>query len=61
MPKDTLQDPPAAVVAGSVWTEFGLAGCAAVGAIACTNPLDVVKTRLQLQSERPGAKCEAWW
>jgi solute carrier family 25 protein 34/35 len=35
----------------SPWSEFVLGGTAAVGAICFTNPIDVVKTRMQLQGE----------
>eukprot|EP01062_Namystynia_karyoxenos_P059995 TRINITY_DN51433_c0_g1_i1.p1 TRINITY_DN51433_c0_g1~~TRINITY_DN51433_c0_g1_i1.p1 ORF type:complete len:318 (+),score=98.55 TRINITY_DN51433_c0_g1_i1:85-1038(+) len=33
------------------WAEFVVSGVAAMGAITCTNPVDVVKTRLQLQGD----------
>lgn len=33
------------------WGEFLCAGSSAVGAIICTNPVDVVKTRMQIQGQ----------
>jgi len=37
------------------WEEFLIAGMSAVGAICFTNPIDVVKTRMTLQSKSTGA------
>ena len=43
----------------SQFAEFVLAGTAACGAITLTNPVDVVKTRLQLQGELKQSKPKA--
>eukprot|EP01065_Artemidia_motanka_P012599 TRINITY_DN16947_c0_g1_i1.p1 TRINITY_DN16947_c0_g1~~TRINITY_DN16947_c0_g1_i1.p1 ORF type:complete len:329 (+),score=66.04 TRINITY_DN16947_c0_g1_i1:44-988(+) len=40
------------------WAEFVVSGVAAIGAITCTNPVDVVKTRLQLQGDVSLARAE---
>ncbi|CAJ1397324.1 unnamed protein product [Effrenium voratum] len=51
---------PSAPPPRSQKAEFVLAGLAACGAITATNPVDVVKTRLQLQGELKGAKASAY-
>ncbi|GLC45135.1 hypothetical protein PLESTB_000431300 [Pleodorina starrii] len=47
----------AATRKAKLWQELIISGISVGGATTCTNPLDVVKTRLQLQSRRtPGVR-----